>query len=146
MAGRAYNNFMKLTLIMFLIPLCLLAEDPKPAEKTDPITDKMRFDLALAQRDFISVKAQEEAALARVTQSGQAMKAACDGVGQTFNPQVNQFQCVDTPLASQQRTGATMAQADPSKSIIPPSDSSQQAKKQKEEKKKKEEKKDDKKQ
>jgi hypothetical protein len=70
------------------------AAPPKPS---DPITDRLRFEIAVAQRDYVLAKQQYDAAMERLRAKTAEAQTACEDQGQQFSPE--QFRCVEKPAA-----------------------------------------------
>lgn len=115
-------------LLLTLIPAILFAQDAKveakPQPPTDPITDKMRFDFAVAQRDYLNIKVQESTLMNRLEGLSAGMKSACENVDLSFSPQVNQFGCSPKQVseADGKAGGRRMAMRADQKAGMPPAD------------------------
>lgn len=73
---------------MGLLAAAVSAEAP-----SDPITDRLRFEIAVAQRDYVLAKLQYDSAKEHLRGKTAEAQAACDAQGQQFSPE--QFRCVE---------------------------------------------------
>jgi hypothetical protein len=69
-----------------------LAMAGQPNPPTDPITDRLRFEIAVAQRDYVLAKQQYDAAMERLRAKTAEAEALCKTTGKTFAP--DRFACV----------------------------------------------------
>ena len=60
-------------------------------EKPDPISDRLRYEIAVAQRDYFLAQLQADRAAAQVRSKIEAAQKACAGVEKTFS--VETFAC-----------------------------------------------------
>jgi hypothetical protein len=68
------------------------AAPPKPS---DPITDRLRFEIAVAQRDYVIAKNQYDAAMERLRAKTSEAEALCQAAGKKFSP--DSFACAEAP-------------------------------------------------
>lgn len=124
-------------ILLILVPALLFAQEakveakPEAEKKVDPITDKMRFDFAVAQRDWLQIQAQAMKAERKMDDVAAAIKAACEGSGLSYNMQLNQFGCSPKDVAGVDAvTGRRIAKADQKAGMPPPNDAGEQRKRQ----------------
>lgn len=75
---------------LFIIPLvawALLGSD------SDPITDKLRFELAVAQRDYLLAQQAFDKATENLKRKISEADKACEGVKKSFD--IGTFACVE---------------------------------------------------
>jgi hypothetical protein len=65
------------------------------AEKADPVTDRMRYEIAAAQRDYLIAKQQLDIAAAQLRTGIEAGNKACEAAAKIFS--VDSLACVDKP-------------------------------------------------
>lgn len=78
---------MSLTFALLLAALPV-RETPKPA---DPISDKLRFEIALAQRNYMVLKEQLDQIAAHVAEKTKEAEAACAKVNKKWSKE--SFSC-----------------------------------------------------
>jgi hypothetical protein len=64
-------------------------------EPSDPITDRMRFEIAAGQRDYLIAKQQLDQAAANLRAKLDAAEKACGEAGKTYN--IESFSCKEKP-------------------------------------------------
>ena len=69
------------------------------AQETDPVTDRVRYELAAAQRDYVIAKQQLDAATVRLREKLDLAQKACAAHNAAFD--VAQFVC--SPKATEQQ-------------------------------------------
>jgi hypothetical protein len=79
--------------IVLLMAAATLAAKDKP--EADPISDHLRFEIAVLERDFVAAKAPYEAALAALRTKVDAAQALCATRGQVFSADL--FACAEKP-------------------------------------------------
>jgi hypothetical protein len=76
---------------LLLIAGCLFAQE------ADPISDRMRYEIAAAQRDYLIAKQQLDTAGSRLKEKVDLAQKACSAQSATFD--LAQFVCAPNPTA-----------------------------------------------
>jgi hypothetical protein len=79
--------------VLAMLAFAMFAED----KAADPISDRMRYELAAAQRDYVIAKQQVDIATARLKEKFEQAEKACSAQGATFD--AAQFICAPNPTA-----------------------------------------------
>lgn len=78
-----------------ILPLMLTFPPIGASDAPDPITDRMRYEIAAAERDYLSAKIQLDLAAAQMKAKLDAGNKACAAVDKTFN--ADSLACIDKP-------------------------------------------------
>lgn len=76
--------------ILVAAALCVFAQE------SDPITDRMRYEIAAAQRDYVIARQQMDTAGARLKEKLDQAQKACGAKSASFD--VAQFVCAPNPV------------------------------------------------
>lgn len=78
---------------LFVCTLCLIGLFAEDAP--DPISDKLRFEIAVAQRDYVGAKAEFERTVTALKNKSAEAQSACSQAKKIFD--VAAFSCVSPP-------------------------------------------------
>lgn len=78
-------------LILLMTAGLLSAEAPK--SEADPVSDRLRFEVALAQRDYLMAKAELDKASQKLQEKYQVAIKACQSAGKEWKTEA--FTCLD---------------------------------------------------
>jgi hypothetical protein len=85
----------KLILLLFL---CFVAtgEAKRKPVVNDPVSDKLRFEIAIAQRDFVSIQGPYIQALNKLRDKVSEAEKVCQVIKKRFSPDT--FECIEIPV------------------------------------------------
>ena len=82
---------MKTIIAVLLLSVSLAAED-KPAA-TDPVSDKLRFEIAVMQRNYLVAKAQMDSMSQQIEEKQKQAQQVCASAGKDWKPET--FTCTE---------------------------------------------------
>lgn len=75
--------------------LAALAGAQTASKSPDPITDRLRFEIAVAQRDYVAAKAAYDIAMDRLRAKTAEAESLCHAAGKKFSQE--RFECMEGP-------------------------------------------------